>query len=97
MQYSDPASVSHPYRGRITDPEPISLPLPQGLAHVRMVFACRLDRTGVLRDISVEYGRLPAITSQVKATLPSWKFVPAMLGNKPIEVSVFLGFNIDTR
>ena len=97
MQYSDPASVSHPYRGRITDPEPISLPLPQGLAHVRMVFACLLDRTGVLRNIKVlEYGP-PAITSQVKARLPSWKFVPAMLGNQPIEVSALLGFNIDTR
>ena len=98
MQYSDPASVSHPYQGRITDPEPISLPMPKGLAHVRMVFACRLDRTGGFRNISVlEYGRLPAITDQVKATLPSWKFVPAMLGDKPIEVSAFLGFNIDTR
>ncbi|HXY48070.1 MAG TPA: hypothetical protein VEI01_01375 [Terriglobales bacterium] len=96
LQYADPASVSHPYRGRITEPVPIRKELPQGLAHVRMAFACDLDRAGVLHNIRVVEGP-PAVTSQVQTALASWKFVPAKLGEQPIEVSAFLGFNIDTR
>ena len=97
MQYADPASASHPYRGRLTDPVPIRMDLPQGLAHVRMVFACDLDRAGVLHNIRVLEPGPAAVTSQVLAALPGWKFVPAKLGEQPIEVSAFLGFNIDTR
>ena len=72
-----------PIQGRIIDPEPISLPSPQGLAHV---WCLRVASIGQGFSV-IEYGRLPAITSQVKARLPSWKFVPAMLGNKQSEVS----------
>jgi hypothetical protein len=98
MQYSDPSSASHPYMGRITDPVPMNLDLPAGLGHSRMVFLCNLDRTGVLRNIRMlEPNRPSAVTSRVIAALPKWKFVPAMLGDQPIEVETLLGFNMDTR
>ena len=97
MQYADPASASQPYQGRITEPVPIRKDLPRGLAHVRMAFACELDREGVLHNIRVLEGGPPEETSQVRTALKGWKFVPAMLGEQPIEVSAYLGFNIDTR
>jgi hypothetical protein len=97
MQYSDPASVSYPYAGRLTDPVPLRLDLPRHLAHARMVFKCDLDRTGALRYIQVLESGPQVVTSQVEAALQSWKFVPAKLGDQPIEVSALLGFNIDTR
>ena len=34
--------------------------------------------------------------SKVLATLPRWKFRPAMRGTTPVEVNAILGFNVDT-
>jgi hypothetical protein len=98
LQYADPASASHPYVGRITEPVPMNMDLPAGLSHSRMVFQCNLDRTGVLRNIRMlEPNRPSAASLRVMAALPKWKFVPAMLGDQPIEVQALLGFNMDTR
>ena len=62
-----------------------------------MVLAFDLDRAGILRNIRVLEPGPPEVTSQVLAALPGWKFVPAKLGEQPIEVSAYLRFNIDTR
>jgi len=37
------------------------------------------------------------ITNQILAALSGWKFRPAFRGDQPVEVTAFLGFDIDTR
>ncbi|MFY9562490.1 MAG: hypothetical protein WAQ52_19835 [Terriglobales bacterium] len=97
MQYSDPASVAHPTREPLTEPEPIRKDLPDGLRPTYVVITCILDRSGVLKDLKVLEPGAAETTSRILAALPNWKFQPAMRGNQPVEVNVILGFGIDTR
>jgi hypothetical protein len=97
MQYSDSASVAHPSKEVLTEPEPIRKELPPGLRLTRVVIACVLDRSGVLKDVKVLEPGAPETTSRILAALPNWKFQPAMRGNEPVEVNAILGFGIDTR
>ncbi len=97
MQYSDSASVAHPSKEVLTEPEPIRKDLPSGLRPTRVVIACILDRSGVLKDLKVLEPGAQESTSKILAALPNWKFQPAMRGNEPVEVNAILGFGIDTR
>jgi hypothetical protein len=97
MQYADSASVAHPSKEVLTEPEPIRKDLPPELRPTRVVIACILDRSGVLKDLKVLEPGTPETTSRILAALPNWKFQPAMRGNEPVEVNAILGFGIDTR
>jgi len=97
MQYSDPASVAHPTREPLIEPEPIRKDLPDGLRPTRVIIACILDRSGVFKDMKVLEPGAAESTSKILAALPYWKFEPAMRGNEPVEVNAILGFGIDTR
>jgi hypothetical protein len=97
MQYSDSASVAHPSKEVLTEPEPIRKDLPAGLRPTRVVIACILDRSGVLKDLKVLEPGAQESTSKILAALSNWKFQPAMRGNEPVEVTAILGFGIDTR
>jgi len=97
MQYSDAASVAHPSKEVLTEPEPIRKELPSGLHPTRVVIACILDRSGVFKDLKVLEPGAPETTSKILAALPNWKFQPAMRGNEPVEVNAILGFGIDTK
>lgn len=97
MQYSDAASVAHPYREDLIAPEPMRIDLPQGLRTTRVVFACILDRSGVLKDLKVLEPGAAETTSKILVALHNWKFRPAFRGNEPVEVTAILGFGVDTR
>jgi len=97
MQYADPASVAHPYREDLTAPEPMRIDLPHGLDPTRVVFACILDRSGVLKDLKVLEPGAAQTTSKILVALRNWKFRPAFRGNEPVEVNAILGFGVDTR
>jgi hypothetical protein len=97
MQYSDSASVAHPSKEVLTEPEPVRKDLPPDLRPTRVVIACILDRSGVLKDLKVLEPGAPETTSRILAALPNWKFQPAMRGDEPVEVNAILGFGIDTR
>ena len=97
MWYSDPVSATHPYAEEITAPEPMRADLPAGLGRSRLVIACNLDRSGVIKDLRVIDAGPPQMTAKIMASLPNWKFRPAFHGNDPIEVTAVLGFNIDTN
>jgi hypothetical protein len=71
--------------------------LPAGLPKSRLVIACVLDRTGLLRRPQVLEAATAVMTSKVLTALNSWKFRPVLRGNEPIEVNAILGFNIDTN
>jgi hypothetical protein len=97
MQYSDPASATHPSRELLTEPEPIRKDLPDGLRPTHVVITCVLDRSGVLKDLKLLEPGAAETTSKILSALPNWKFRPAFRGNEPVEVNVIIGFGIDTR
>ncbi len=97
MQFSDPATAAHPYMQDLSSPQPMRVDLPAGLHRGRLVIACVLDRTGILRNPQVLEPGEPVTTAKVLAALPGWKFSPALRGNQPVEVNAILGFGIDTN
>jgi hypothetical protein len=97
LQYADPTSVKRSYAQELSAPEPVRADMPAGLAHSRIVIACVLDRSGVLRNLHVLEPGPTEMNSKVLAALPNWKFRPAERGEDPVEVNAILGFNIDTR
>jgi hypothetical protein len=96
MQYFDSSSASHPYTEDLLKPEPIRAEMPPGIGRSRLVIACVLDTSGILKDLHVLEGGNPSMTPKVMANLPNWKFRPAFHGETPIEVTAILGFNINT-
>jgi hypothetical protein len=98
MEYSDPTSADHPYSDDLVAPQPVRANLPAHLKLSRLVISCVLDRSGSLKNYRVqEQTGSREITNQILAALASWKFQPALRGDQPVEVTAFLGFNIDTR
>ncbi len=96
MQYFDPSSAAHPYTEDLVAPDPIRFDMPAGIGRSRLVIACVLDTSGILKNLRVLEGGSPDMTPKVMAALPAWKFRPAFHGNTPIEVTTILGFNINT-
>ncbi len=96
MEYSDPTSAAHPYGQALSAPQPLRADLPANLQRSRLVIACILDRTGVLRSLQIMESASPSMAAKVLTALPSWKFRPALRANHAIDVNVILGFNIDT-
>jgi hypothetical protein len=97
MQFADPASAAHHYPGDLSPPDALRTTLPAGLGHSRVVIACILDRSGMLKDLRVLESGSPDMSAKILAALPTWKFRPALRGTEPVEVNAILGFNIDTR
>jgi len=97
LQYSDPASTQHPYGQDLTAPRPLRTDLPAGLPRARLVIACVLTQTGLIRNPQVLEPGPAVMTSRVLAALSKWKFGAASRGDQPIEVNAILGFNIDTN
>jgi hypothetical protein len=96
MSFADPASAAHGYAEDLTAPQAMRAELPAGLPKTRLVIECVLDRAGLLRRPRVLEPASALMTSKVLAALNSWKFSPALRGDQPIEVSVIIGFNINT-
>ena len=96
LQYADPASAAHPSTQELGAPEALRSELPGGILRARLVVACILDRSGMLKNFQVLETSNATTTSKVLAALPRWKFRPAMRGDQPTEVTAILGFNVDT-
>ncbi len=96
LEFADPTSAAHPSMRDLTPPQPLRADLPAGVRRSRLVIACVLDRTGILRNVQVLESAGPAMAAKVLAALPGWKFRPAMRGAQPVEVNAILGFDIDT-
>jgi hypothetical protein len=97
LEYADPTSVTHPYGEDLTAPHPMRTDLPANLKPSRLIIACVLDRSGLLRNPRVLAPGAHELTIKVLAALPAWKFRPAFRGEQPVEVNAILGFDIDTR
>jgi hypothetical protein len=97
MEYADPSSAAHPYAEDLIAPQPMRAELPANLKLSRLVIACILDNSGILRNPQVLEPGGSAMTTKVLAALTSWKFRPVFRGDQPIEVNAILGFDIDTR
>jgi hypothetical protein len=97
MQFADPTSTAHPYAEDLTAPQPIRADLPASVQASRLVIACILDRSGVIRNPQVLESPARDLASKVLPALAKWKFRPAFRGDQPVEVNAYLGFGIDTR
>jgi hypothetical protein len=97
LYYADPSSATHPYAVDLTAPQTLRSDLPPDLERSRLVIACILDRSGLLRNTRVIEQTTPDTTARILAALPNWKFTPALRGEQPVEVNAILGFNIDTK
>jgi hypothetical protein len=98
MEFADPSSVGHGGED-LTAPRPMRaiVNVPERMNRSRLVIACVLDRTGIIKNAHVLEPGAAEMTTKVMAALPSWKFSPALRGNQPVEVNAILGFDIDTR
>jgi hypothetical protein len=96
MEYFDPSSAMHPYTDKLIGPDPIRAPLPTGLGRSRLIITCILDTSGILKNMRVLEGGSPDMTPKIIAALTTWKFRPAFRGDTPVEVTAYLGFNINT-
>ena len=81
----------------LTSPQAIRTDLPAGLLHERMVLECTLDTSGNLKNLRVLEPGSAETTAKILAALRAWKLLPAMRGDKPVEVKAILGFGIDTN
>jgi len=97
MQFADPTSSQHVYADTLTSPRPLRTGLPAKLTPARLIISCTLDRDGLLGNLRVLEPASAELTAKVIAALRDWKFSPAMRGNRPVDVNVLLGFDIDTR
>jgi hypothetical protein len=97
MQFADPKSATESYPEDLTAPQALRADLPSDLTPSRLVIACTLDRTGLLKAPHVLDGNSSELSARVLAALPAWKFRPVLRGNQPIEVNAILGFDIDTN
>jgi hypothetical protein len=97
LEYADPASATHPYAEDLIAPHPIRTDLPPNLKRSRLIIACTLDRSGLVRNARVLEPGSHELTTKVLAALPAWKFRPVFRGVQPVEVNAILGFDIDTR
>ena len=96
MQFADAASATRDV-GDLTAPQPLRADLPANLQRARLIIACVLDRSGVIRNPRVLESAAREMTSKVLAALANWKFRPAFRGDEPVEVNAILGFGVDTR
>jgi hypothetical protein len=97
MPFADPKSATQSYPEDLTAPLAIRADLPANLHGSRLVIACTLDRSGMVKTPRVIEGESAELSATILAALPNWKFRPAFRGEQPIEVNAILGFDIDTR
>ena len=97
MQFAEVNPAARAQGETIVGPQGLRTDLPANLPHARVVIKCRLDASGNLRNIQVVEPGPASMTAKIVAALPSWKFRPAMRGQRSVEVNAILGFNIDTN
>ena len=97
MEYADPSSAAHPYAEDLVAPQPMRAELPANLKASRLIIACVLDRSGMIKNAKVLESAGSELAPKVLASLASWKFRPVFRGEEPVEVNAILGFAINTN
>jgi hypothetical protein len=97
LQFADPESTIHPYTEDLIAPQALRTDVTSDAPRSRLVLKCTLDRTGVLKNVSILQSAGGEFEKQVLAALPNWKFSSAFRGSEPVEVNAILGFGVDTK
>jgi TonB family protein len=97
LQFADPESTLRPYTADLVAPQALRTDVSSDIPRTRLVVKCVLDRTGVVKNVSILQSAGGEFEKQVLAALPEWKFSPAYRGSEPVEVNAILGFGIDTK
>ncbi len=97
LQFADPESTLHPYTADLVAPQALRTDVSSDIPRARLVIKCVLDRSGVLKNVSILQSAGGEFEKQMLASLANWKFSPAFRGSEPVEVNAILGFGIDTK
>jgi len=97
LQYSDPASNQPGYDGDLVAPDPLNLSLPQDLPMARVIVACTMDHSGVLKALRVLETSDANVATRILTALAAWRFRPVLRRDTSIEVSAILGFHVGTQ
>ena len=97
LQFADPESTLHPYTADLVAPQALRTDVSSDIPGTRLVIKCVLDRTGIVKNVTILQSAGGEFEKQVLAVLPGWKFSPAFRGSEPVEVNAILGFGIDTK
>ena len=97
LQFADPESAVHPYTADLAAPQALRTDVPSDIPRARLVIKCVLDRTGLVKNVSILQSAGGEFEKQMLASLANWKFSPAFRGSEPVEVNAILGFGIDTK
>jgi hypothetical protein len=97
LQFADPESTLHPYTEDLVAPQALRTDVSSDIPRARLVIKCVLDRTGLVKNVSILQSAGGEFEKQVLAVLPDWKFSPAFRGSESVEVNAILGFGIDTK
>lgn len=95
LQYADGSGAA--FAEDLTAPELKHSEVPSGIAKVRFVVSCMIDRTGILRNLKVLETSNAELTSGMVAALANWRFRPVLRGSEAIEAQAILGLGVDTR
>src|SRR5206468_2459352 len=82
LQFADPESMAHPYTEDLIAPQALRTEIPSDASGSRLILKCVLDRTGVIKNVSVLQSSGGEFEKQVVAVLPEWKFSPAFRGTQ---------------
>jgi Gram-negative bacterial TonB protein C-terminal len=97
LQFADPESAIHPYTEDLVPPQALRTDVSSDAPPTRLVIKCVLDRSGVVKNVSILQSEGGQFEKQILGALPDWKFSPAFRGSQAVEVNAILGFRVDTK
>src|SRR5262249_40960460 len=97
LQFADPESAVHPYTEDLIAPQALRNDISSNVPRARLVIKCVIDRTGVLKNVSVLQSAGGEFEKQVLGALPGWKFSPALGGGGLVGVTGIVGLGIETK
>src|SRR5207247_9418633 len=86
LQFADPESTFHPYAADLVAPQALRTDVSSDIPRARLVIKCVLDRTGVLKNVSILQSEGSEFEKQMLASLANWKFSPAFRAREHVEV-----------
>jgi hypothetical protein len=93
LEFAETSGASSP--SDLIAPEPLETSLPQTALNSRFVVAAKIDTLGRLVSIRL-LSVAEAEREDLLRSLASWRFRPALRGDKPAQVDVLLGLNMTT-
>jgi hypothetical protein len=96
LQFADPA-VAPGFEADLTVPQFLHTDFPSDIRMKFTVVACAMDRFGALSNLQIVRTADSSLVPKLLEALKGWKFRPALRGDRPVEITMALGFATNTR